>query len=245
VRDAWFHLPLRFEDRTRITPIRELVPGARAQVEGVIDAVERGFRFRPQLKVVLSDESGGSLTLRFFKFTAPRRPARARRTPALLRRAAARPAGFDMSHPSYRRVVPGEVLPETFSAVYPTVEGLAQHRLRKVVAAALEHLPDGPASELVPEPVRQRLGLSPLVDAIRALHAPASAADAEAIGERRHPAQARIAFEELLAHRLGCGCGGSRSASAARPTSRSRGPGARSAGAAAVRAHRGAAPRTQ
>jgi ATP-dependent DNA helicase RecG len=87
--------------------------------------------------------------------------------------------------------------------VYPTVEGLAQHRLRKVIATALQQLPDGAASELVPEPVRERLGLSPLVEAIRVLHAPASAADAEAIGERRHPAQARIAFEELLAHRLG------------------------------------------
>ena len=51
VQDLWFHLPLRYEDRTRITPIRELRVGASAQVEGVVDAVERSFRYRPQLRV--------------------------------------------------------------------------------------------------------------------------------------------------------------------------------------------------
>ena len=57
VQDLWFHLPLRYEDRTRITPIRELRIGATAQVEGVVDAVERGFRYRPQLRVALVDAS--------------------------------------------------------------------------------------------------------------------------------------------------------------------------------------------
>src|SRR5690242_691654 len=57
VQDLWFHLPLRYEDRTRVTPIRELRVGASAQVEGIVDAVERGFRYRPQLRIALVDAS--------------------------------------------------------------------------------------------------------------------------------------------------------------------------------------------
>src|SRR5689334_7743687 len=68
VQDLWFHLPLRYEDRTRVTPIRELRIGESAQVEGVVDAVERGFRYRPQLRVALVDASQATLTLRFFHF---------------------------------------------------------------------------------------------------------------------------------------------------------------------------------
>ena len=68
VRDLWFHLPLRYEDRTAITPIRSLLPGARAQVEGTVQAVERGFRFRPQLRVAIEGDDGGTLVLRFFHF---------------------------------------------------------------------------------------------------------------------------------------------------------------------------------
>ncbi|HXP01791.1 MAG TPA: ATP-dependent DNA helicase RecG, partial [Luteibacter sp.] len=68
VQDLWFHLPLRYEDRTTVVPIRDLRPGDRAQVEGIVEHVERGFRFRPQLKVIIGDDSGGVLLLRFFHF---------------------------------------------------------------------------------------------------------------------------------------------------------------------------------
>ena len=57
VQDLWFHLPLRYEDRTRITPIADLRPGESALVEGTIEAIERGFRFRPQLRIAISDGS--------------------------------------------------------------------------------------------------------------------------------------------------------------------------------------------
>ena len=68
VQDLWFHLPLRYEDRTRITAIADLRVGERAQVEGVVEAVERGFRYRPQLKVAIGDASRQTLLLRFFHF---------------------------------------------------------------------------------------------------------------------------------------------------------------------------------
>src|SRR5512143_1257499 len=68
IQDLWFHLPLRYEDRTHLTAIRDLRPGDTAQVEGRVDAVERGFRYRPQLRVAISDESRATLLLRFFHF---------------------------------------------------------------------------------------------------------------------------------------------------------------------------------
>ncbi|MGP1665762.1 MAG: hypothetical protein ACTS5I_07620, partial [Rhodanobacter sp.] len=61
VQDLWFHLPLRYEDKTRVTPLADLRSGERAQVEGVVEAVERGFRYRPQLKVTISDAGGHAL----------------------------------------------------------------------------------------------------------------------------------------------------------------------------------------
>ena len=64
VQDLWFHLPLRYEDRTHVTPIRELRAGESAQVVGVVEAVERGFRYRPQLRVAIGDDSRATLMLR-------------------------------------------------------------------------------------------------------------------------------------------------------------------------------------
>ena len=70
LQDLWLHLPRQYEDRTTIAPIRALKPGVAAQVEGVVEAVERGFRYRPSLKVAISDESQATLLLRFFHFRA-------------------------------------------------------------------------------------------------------------------------------------------------------------------------------
>jgi ATP-dependent DNA helicase RecG len=204
VRDAWFHLPLRFEDRTQLTPIRQLIPGQRAQVEGVVDAVERGFRFKPQLKVALSDEPGATLVLRFFQFHAGQvqqlQPGVRLRCFGEARHGA---QGLEMIHPSYRRIGADEPLQLALTPVYPTVDGLPQHRLRKTIAAALARLPDDAGLELLPEALRERSGLGPLATAIRELHSPVGVTQADAISLRQHPAQRRIAFEELLAHRLG------------------------------------------
>ena len=68
VQDLWFHLPLRYEDRTQVTPIRDVRIGETAQVIGVVEAVERGFRYRPQLRVAIGDDSRATLILRFFHF---------------------------------------------------------------------------------------------------------------------------------------------------------------------------------
>ncbi|HET7221966.1 MAG TPA: ATP-dependent DNA helicase RecG, partial [Rhodanobacteraceae bacterium] len=103
VQDLWFHLPLRYEDRTRIAPIRDLAAGESAQVEGVVEAVETGFRYRPQLRVAISDASRETLMLRFFHF---RRQQMQQFAPGVRLRCfgAIRHGqhGLEMVHPQYR-----------------------------------------------------------------------------------------------------------------------------------------------
>jgi len=103
VQDLWLHLPTRYEDRTTLTPIRELVPGQPAQAEGRVEAVERGFRYRPLLRVTIADDSRATLALRFFHFNSAQAaqfiPGRRLRCYG-----EARPSGhgLEIVHPSYR-----------------------------------------------------------------------------------------------------------------------------------------------
>src|ERR1700744_776002 len=127
VQDLWFHLPLRYEDRTRVIAIADLRPGERAQVEGVVDAVERGFRYRPQLKVAISDDSRQTLVLRFFHFNRSQseqlRPGTRLLCFGEVRQAA---LGLEMGHPQCQRLTGHEPasVDELLTPVYPTTEGL-------------------------------------------------------------------------------------------------------------------------
>lgn len=203
VQDLWFHLPLRYEDRTRITPIRDLVAGEPAQVEGVVEAVETGFRYRPQLRVAVTDDSRRTLVLRFFHF---RRQQAQQFAPGLRLRCygAVRHGqhGLEMVHPQYR-VLHGEVAVEaTLTPIYPVTDGLGQQRLRGVIDKALARLPNETTLELVPPKLLEPLGLMPLREALLGVHRPAPDADVPALLAGGHPAQQRLAFEELLAHHI-------------------------------------------
>ncbi|HJP99092.1 MAG TPA: ATP-dependent DNA helicase RecG, partial [Rhodanobacteraceae bacterium] len=203
VQDLWFHLPLRYEDRTRITAIRDLVAGESAQVEGVVEAVETGFRYRPQLRVAIGDASRETVVLRFFHF---RRQQAQQFSPGTRLRCfgAIRHGqhGLEMVHPQYR-VLRGDVDVEaTLTPIYPVTEGLGQQRLRGVIEKALARLPDDAVLELVPSVLLAPLGLMSLRGALLEVHRPAPGADLEALLAGRHPAQQRLAFEELLAHHL-------------------------------------------
>jgi ATP-dependent DNA helicase RecG len=203
VQDLWFHLPLRYEDRTRVTAIRALRPGGPAQVEGVVQASERGFRFRPQLRVAMSDDSGGTLLLRFFHFRASQAdqfvPGVRLRCYGDVRLGS---QGFEMIHPAYRRVDAGTPVDERLTPVYPATEGVTQRRLELLVEQALLRLPPNESLEALPADLRRRLQLGALRDALGEVHRPSPGADLAALAERRHPAQRRLAFEELLAHNL-------------------------------------------
>ena len=209
LQDLWFHLPRQYEDRTAVTPIRLLMPGQPAQVEGTVEAVERGFRWRPMLKVALTDDGGGTLVLRFFHFRAQQASQFA---PGTRVRAygIARPGqlGLEMVHPSYRVLGIGEdaALSDRLDPIYPAIEGVGPSVLRKLVDQALQALPDDAALELLPRAVTTDeplcAGLPTLRDALLTLHRPPPDADLQALLEGQHPAQRRLAIEELLAHHL-------------------------------------------
>lgn len=203
VQDLWFHLPLRYEDRTRITPIRDLRVGEAAQVEGVVEAVETGFRYRAQLRVAITDDSRETLVLRFFHF---RRAQIDRLLPGARLRCFGEVRhgqyGPEIVHPQYQLLHAESGVEERLTPVYPTTEGLGQKRLAGVIAKALDRLPDDAHLELIPEPLRVPLHLASLREALRTVHRPPPDADMQQLARGAHPAQQRLAFEELLSQHL-------------------------------------------
>jgi ATP-dependent DNA helicase RecG len=205
LQDLWLHLPRQYEDRTSITPIRQLRPGVAAQVEGVVEAVERGFRYRPSLRVAIGDESHATLVLRFFHFRAQQV---AQFSPGARVRCYGMPRlgakGMEIVHPSYRVVgeVGDEALNELLDPVYPAIEGIGPVALRKLIGQALDRLPEAEALELLPQDLREDLQLPSLRDALVTMHRPPRDADVAALVAGTHPAQQRLALEELLAHHL-------------------------------------------
>ena len=203
LQDLWLQLPRQYEDRTRLTPIRALQPGVAAQVEGVVEAVDRGFRYRPMLRVALGDDSRTTLVLRFFHFRAaqvaqfaPGARVRAYGTPRL------GPQGLEFVHPSYRVVEPDEVLGSALDPVYPQIEGVAPATLRRLIGLSLDRLPSDDALELLPIAWWADLGLPSLRQALLTVHRPSADDDIAGLLAGRHPAQRRLALEELLAHHL-------------------------------------------
>lgn len=205
VQDLWFHLPLRYEDKTRITAIADLRVGERAQVEGVVEAVERGFRYRPQLKVAIGDASRQTLLLRFFHFNRAQAEQLLPGTRLLCYGEVRHGAqGLEMVHPNYQRLS-GDVVAavdELLSPVYPTTEGLGTKRLAGVIGKALALLPPAAQLELIPPELCARHGLTSLRDALLYVHRPPPDAHLGQLMLGQHPAQQRLAFEELLTQHL-------------------------------------------
>jgi len=205
LQDLWFWLPRSYEDRTRVAPIASLAHGEKAMVEGRVEAVEKGFRFRPQLKVAISDDSGDTLVLRFFHFHAGQ-VAQFIHGAWVRCYGEARQAGLSMEmvHPSYRRIGESErgEVSERLDPVYPAVEGIGPARLAQLVHAAIDTLPPSEEFELLPAGLRAELKLPDLGRALRFVHAPTVGTDLAALSDGRHPARRRLALEELLAHHL-------------------------------------------
>lgn len=205
LQDLWLQLPRRYEDRTAITPIRGLQAGVAAQVEGRVEAVERGFRYRPMLRVAIGDDSQSTLVLRFFHFRAaqaaqfqPGTRVRCYGTPR------AGQHGLEIVHPSYR-LLDDEAegaLGDQLDPVYPAIEGIGPATLRKLIGQALDRLPDDEALELLPPALRASLNLPSLKQALLTAHRPPREADLAALSAGVHPAQQRLVLEELLAHHL-------------------------------------------
>jgi ATP-dependent DNA helicase RecG len=202
VSDLLFLLPLRYEDRTQLTPIGSLETGRRAAVQGEVQLTEVAYRGRRQLLCRISDGSG-MLTLRFFYFSGSQQANLARGTRLRcfgeVRRG---PLGLEMVHPEYRRILADSApLEETLTPIYPLTEGVPQGRLRALIGEALRELRrSGLADPL--SAVALPPGLPALPEALAYLHAPPRGAQLSELAAGRHPAQRRLAFEELLAHHL-------------------------------------------
>jgi ATP-dependent DNA helicase RecG len=205
VEDLLFHLPLRYQDRTRISPMGALRPGVEAQIEGEIDYAEVVFRRRRSLLCHISDGTG-SILLRFFHFSAAQKEQlqRGRRIRCYgePRRG---PSGLEMVHPEYRVLDEHEDAPldEALYPIYPATEGLHQKSLVRLTDQALKRLAD--TKDWLPEALLRDEGLPGLSEALSLVHRPGPEVPVAALLTGQHPAQQRLAFEELLAHQLSLG----------------------------------------
>jgi ATP-dependent DNA helicase RecG len=201
--EVLFVLPLRYEDRTQVVPIGSLQPGMRAVIEGEVLLNQIVVRRRRQLLVRIADGSS-SLTLRFFHFSNAQREGLARGTRLRCHGEVRRgPVGLELVHPEYRRVAAfGEPLAQTLTPIYPASTGMTQGRWRVVVDRALRSLQSDGVVELLPASLLARAGLPSLAEALRLVHRPPVGTQLPTLAAGRHPAQRRLAFEELLAHHL-------------------------------------------
>lgn len=202
--DFALHLPIRYEDETRLVPVSQLTPGLVQQAEGTVLDAEVGYRPRRQLVVRLVGDDGGHLVLRFVNFYGSqlKQFERGKRIRA---RADVRFGfnGMEMVHPAYKAVEAGEPLPGALTPVYSSTAGVTQAYLRRAIDAALSRVD---LDELIPAPMWRAvcapLHLPPLAQAVRTLHRPAPDADQHGFVERSDPAWQRVKFDELLAQQL-------------------------------------------
>jgi ATP-dependent DNA helicase RecG len=197
--DLVLHLPLRYEDETHLYPIGAAPYGQPVLVEGRVISHEVQFRPRKQLMVRLEDASG-VLVLRFIHFY----PSQLKQFAdgVLIRAMGEIRRGFhgdEMVHPKTREVVEGSPLAESLTPVYPTVNGVTQPMLRKLIRQELKALP---LPETLPEPVMARLGLQSFADAVQLLHSPPPEYSASQLSEPGLPAWQRLKFDELMAQQL-------------------------------------------
>ncbi|TBR15456.1 MAG: ATP-dependent DNA helicase RecG [Rugosibacter sp.] len=201
--DFVLHLPLRYEDETRITVVSDALPGVAAQFEVVVVSCDIVFRPRRQLVVRARDDSG-MLTLRFLNFYPSQQkalqPGARLRVFGELRDSF---PGGEIIHPRFHVVANSDAdsaaLPTSLTPVYPTTAGLGQATLRRLIDRALAR---GDLTDTLPADALAKLGLPAFSDAVRLLHAPPPACVLEQLESRHHPAWRRVQFDELLAQQL-------------------------------------------
>ncbi len=206
VQDALFHLPIRYVDRTRVTPIGALQANTEVVIEGEVRGADVVIGRRRSLMCKLQDATGAT-TLRFFHFTPAQRAGLAVGTRVrCYGEVRLGSAGLELYHPEYQFLDHAAPTPlaEHLTPVYPASEGLTQARLRNIVAQALALITPANLVELLPAALLQgsTTGVASLAEALRFLHQPPATAPVEQLSRGEHPAQQRLAFEELLAHHL-------------------------------------------
>ena len=197
--DLVLHLPLRYDDETRLCRIADAPHGQTVQVEGIV--VNSDIKYRPKRQLVLAIEDGsGTLVVRFLNFYPNQAkqlvPGTHVRLFGEIREGF---FGAEMVHPKYRVVREGTPLPETLTPVYPTTAGLSQANLRRMIEHALTA---STLDDTLPTDLLARLKLPAFEDSIRFLHAPLPGTVQKVLQERKHPAWRRVKFDELLAQQL-------------------------------------------
>ncbi|MDE1235561.1 ATP-dependent DNA helicase RecG [Vibrio aestuarianus] len=202
VQDLLFHLPLRYEDRTRIYPIAKLHPGLWAAVQGKVMTVDTVFGKRKMLTVKISD-GNGTITLRFFNFTAGMKnnfsEGKLVHAYGEIKRGG---FGLEIAHPDYKFHVPQQQpdIEASLTPVYPTTDGLRQLTLRTLTDQALDLLDKAAVQELLPSGLYDHQ--LTLAQALHIVHRPPTDINLELFDEGKHPAQIRLIIEELLAQNL-------------------------------------------
>jgi ATP-dependent DNA helicase RecG len=204
IQDLLFHLPIRYEDKTRICPIATLATGITALISGKVEFIDVLPRGRKSLACRINDGTG-FIDLRFFHFTAQQHNTlKPGTTLSCFGEVRYGYAGLEMVHPEYSVISkPDAVLTESnLTPVYPLTEGLTQNSVRKAVKQALALLENTNALKDWLPTLPEQFHYPPLVDAIKTLHAPDTAITVEALQNGSVPALKRLAFEELLAQHL-------------------------------------------
>jgi ATP-dependent DNA helicase RecG len=207
LQDLLFHLPLRYIDRTKITPIGSLQPLTDVVLEGEIRACDVVFGRRRSLVCKLQDDTGTTV-LRFFHFSRAQqnrlKPGAKLRCFGEVRQGK---FGLELYHPEYQYLDSNNPsqLEDTLTPVYPLTEGITQIRIRDLCRQALDRLEKYGIEELLPDTLKQQLdGLLSfsLVDALKLIHSPPPGIELHRLASGEHPAQQRLAAEELIAHNL-------------------------------------------
>jgi len=213
LQDVLFHLPLRYEDRTRIVAIGSLHHSNRAVIEGVVEhsaiSFSRSGRQRRRILMVHMADGTGSIKLRFFNFSSAQQEKLAKGKRIRCYGEARRVTNhLEMIHPEFSEVLTAELSPadQTLTAVYPTTDGVHQLTLKRLTDQVLEIL-NQENSALLTDYLPETTTLSGqrpinLKAAINFIHRPPPDVSLAALEEGVHPAQQRLAFEELLTHQL-------------------------------------------
>ena len=202
IQDLLFHLPLRYQDRTRVYPIGSTQHGQEVVIVGEVEHAEILFRRRRMMTCTLSDNSG-MITLRFFHFANAQKDALSRGTRVrCFGEVRIGSSSREMVHPEYRIIKQDEdvQLNDALTPIYPTTKGLQQRSLLRLIGAALSKLDT--LDDLIPADISQNYHLGHLQTALQTLHKPTSELSVTQLLARNHPAQQRLIFEELLAHHL-------------------------------------------
>jgi ATP-dependent DNA helicase RecG len=207
-RDLLFHLPLRYEDRTFVSPIGSLQPGRRSQIEAEVLHVGVHFRRQGRSRRVLAArlaDTTGMITVRFFYFSANQQKqfekgnwlrcfGEVRSAQGELEMIHPETEAIDVDNPS--------PLPQTLTPIYPTTEGLHQISIKRILQQAIEKLKSEGIAETLPQDWLDKNNFPGFTSAMIDLHRPENRRDSELIAQYKHPAQNRFIVEELAAHRL-------------------------------------------